>query len=413
TAYLAFVNNPLHTAEPLPRVLTALRVGVYAAGLMVLPLELSADYSYNEIPIATGAGGPVEYAAVLFAALYLAVLLWSARRFPVVFFALSWSALTWLIVSNLLFPIGTIFGERLLYMPSIGFALLLAAGIARLGRLGGRWSAVAVALTVTLTGLFGARFVSRSADWSSDATLFHSAVKTSPNSAKAHSNYGWTLHVAGRYEEAIEQYGRALEIAPGLTGSGISLARTLSALGRHEEAIERYRAVLERDDGVSVAWSGLGLAQLAAGRPQEAEVSLRKALELSLGGNAEALRGLAEVMAASGRELKAGEILERLLTLSPAEPGLGEAFAEIQYRLGTRALEAGQRDEFLVRMRRAVEADASHGPAHYNLALAALESGDAAAARRHAEAGLKAGYAFPDGFLQACGIAPPAPAPGR
>ena len=40
SAYLAFVNNPLTTAEPLARIFTALRVAVRGAWLLIWPARL-------------------------------------------------------------------------------------------------------------------------------------------------------------------------------------------------------------------------------------------------------------------------------------------------------------------------------------------------------------------------------------
>ena len=410
TAYLAFVNNPIQFAEPVARVLTALRVAVMGAGLMVFPLNLSADYSYDALPVTSGMPGAADIGAVVFLVVYLGVVLFSARRFPVAMFALSWSALTYLIVSNLLFPIGTIFGERLLYLPSIGFALLLAAGIARLAGATPRRRGAAAALGVILLALYGARFSARCRDWVDDEHLFKAAVAVNPGSAKAHSNYASMLLRTGRNDEAIEHYSRALQIAPGLTGSGISLARTLTNMGRPEEAVHQFQNVIARDDGISVAWSGLGLAQEAAGRDQEAETALRKALELSLGRNQEAILGLARVMGRTSREEQAVDLMERVAKSDPNAAGVREGLAQAHYQLGVLRLKQERPEDFLAAMRRAVELDPQHGPAHYNLAVAALERGDLAAARDHARAALQSGYELPPGFLEACGI-PVRPSP--
>ncbi len=403
TAYLAFVNNPLQFAGPLDRILTAFRVAVMGAGRLIFPLTLSADYSYDQIPVSQGLGA-AELLALAFAAGYLALVLWTARRFPAVMFALSWSALTYLIVSNLLVPIGTIFGERLLYLPSIGFALLLAIGLIRLGAGSSRRRTAAVALTAVLIGLYAGRSMTRAADWVDDETLFRATVATSPRSAKAHSNRGFSLQRAGRIEEAIIAYRQALSIAPGLTGAGVALARCYMALGHPEEAIGWYRHVIEHDDGISVAWSGLGLAQSAAGHLEDAETSFRKALGLSLGGNPEAIRGLAEVMSRTHREEQAVGLLERLSKSVPGAPEVRQALAQAHYLLGLRRLEEGDGEAYRREMGAVLEIDPDHGPALFNLAQDALSRGDREEARRRAEEGLRAGFTFPPGFLEQCGL---------
>jgi len=402
-SYLAFVNNPLQFAGPLDRVLTALRVAVMGAGKMIFPLSLSADYSFDQIPVSQGLGA-VELLALAFAAGYLVLLLWTARRFPAVMFALAWSASSYLIVSNLLVPIGTIFGERLLYLPSIGFALLVAIGLTRLGSGTPRRRTVAVALTVVLVLLYAGRSIDRAADWADDETLFRATVATSPGSAKAHSNRGFSLQRAGRIEEAIVAYRQALSIAPGLTGAGVAVARCYMSLGHPEEAIRWYQHVIESDDGISVAWSGLGLAQAAARRFDDAEASFRKALGLSLGRNTEAIRGLAEVMSQTHREEEAVGVLERLSQTIPGTPEVDQALAEAHYRLGLRHLEEKDLDAYRQEMKAAVAIEPDNGPALYQLAQDAIARGDREEARRRAEEGLRAGFTFPPGFLEKCGL---------
>jgi tetratricopeptide (TPR) repeat protein len=408
-SYLAFVNNPIQFAEPLPRVLTALRVAVMAAGRLAFPVTLSADYSFDQIPVSGAVPGAADLGAVLFAVLYLSLVVWSARRYPVAMMALCWSALTYLLTSNLLFPIGTIFGERLLYLPSIGFALLFAAAADRLLSAGGRRATAAVCLVIAGLALCSSRFITRLADWSTDETLFAATVRSSPRSAKAHSNQGFTLQRAGRFEEAAASFREALAIAPGLTGSGVSLARCLMEMGKPAEAITQYEQVIARDDGISVAWSGLGLAQAAGGRLEDAERSLRRALGLSMGGNREALRGLGEVLARTGREEAGVALLEKASSSFPQDSELRLALGRAHAALGLRHLKEGNREAFLEEMRRTTQLDPGNGQARYNLALDALQRGDTAAAKDHARAGLQSGYEFPPGFLQALGIDPARP----
>lgn len=404
TAYLAFVNNPIQFAAPLGRIFTALRVAVSGAGLLLLPFDLAADYSYNAIPVSTGMPGLVELGALCFLLIYMGLTLYSARRSPVVMLALAWSAMSYLIVSNLLFPIGTIFGERLLYTPSIGFALLVAAALTRLGGVTPRRRLIACTLAVLLLGLYATRFVTRCRDWVDDEHLFKAAVASHPASAKAHANYAFTLLRAGRTDEALTHYSVALEIAPGLTGSGISLARILTQKGRNEEAVKVLNGVIQKDDGISVAYSALGLAQEGAGNDTEAEKGFRKALELSFGQNREAIFGLARVMTRTGREAQGVDLLERMAKNAPDAADVRGELAQARYLLGVRRFKEGDLAGFTAAMMGTIELDPDHGPAHYNLAVAALEAGDKQMAREHAVAALKSGYELPPGFLEACGI---------
>ena len=154
------------------------------AGRLILPLQLSADYSYDMIPVTAMPPGAADVGAVAFALIYLGLVVWTARRYPVVMFALSWSALTYLLIESAVSD-RNVFGERLLYLPSIGFALLLAAAFERLADSGGGRRRAASALLAAVTLLLGARFVVRAGDWANDARLFETTVIASPRSAKA------------------------------------------------------------------------------------------------------------------------------------------------------------------------------------------------------------------------------------
>ncbi len=294
-AALAFVNNPLQFAPATSRFLTAMRIAGKGAGLMVFPRTLSADYSYDAIPVATGAPSMSDMGLLIIAASYLGLTVWSARRRPAFAGALIWSALTFLMVSSLGFPAGDIFKETYLYLPSIGFAIVAGALLGRpagLSRTGRMASGVRGAVAAALLILFSARFASRCRDWVDDEHIYRAAVAASPASARAQSNFGLALRQTARFEQAIAAYRRALEIAPSMTGSRLSLARALMRLRRCEEAIREFRIVTESDPEISIAWSGLGLAQEAEGRLTEAEDSFRKAQALSSGANREAALGL-------------------------------------------------------------------------------------------------------------------------
>ncbi len=95
------------------------------------------------------------------------------------------AAITFLPASNLLFATGTIMGERLVYLPSAGLMALVAVGLGQLGTTPVRLRLV-TALTGVLVAGYGARTIARNPDWTSDVTLWRSAVQTAPASAKAH-----------------------------------------------------------------------------------------------------------------------------------------------------------------------------------------------------------------------------------
>ncbi len=207
------LENPL---APLPageRVSNAAAILLRYVGRLLVPLRLSADESAWSIPVRHGFDVPGIAALFLLATLLVASVL-RLRDQPEMSLGFLFFAVAFAPTVNLFFPIGTIFGERLAYLPSAGFVLVLATAI--LGRARGAavlshrrvWLLFAVALA------FAARTVVRNPVWKDDETLFTETVRTSPESAKAHYNLGWVSAEKARLSVALEEYARATRIYP-------------------------------------------------------------------------------------------------------------------------------------------------------------------------------------------------------
>ena len=195
-----FVDNPIAGSGFWQGRLTAAAVAARYLWLLVWPRTLSSDYSYAQIPLASGS--VMEWmswmatAAIGMAAIILFVRAVLDRRRQearpgaptpeqLCGFALIFACATFLPVSNLLITSGTIMAERVMYIPSAGLlavfvgAVAAAAHAASLPRLF-PFAVGAAAL------LLGVRTVERNPDWQSDLTLWQAAVQSAPRSFKAH-----------------------------------------------------------------------------------------------------------------------------------------------------------------------------------------------------------------------------------
>jgi tetratricopeptide (TPR) repeat protein len=180
--------------------------------------------------------------------------------------------------SNLLFPTGTIFAERLAYLPSAGFCLIVASWIAGrapdLAALGPRRAGLLAALALVLA----ARTLVRNPVWASDAALFTNMVRVSPASAKAHYDFAYMSAEADNARLALEHYTRATEIYPGYwdawAGKG-RVERTLGNLGASERSYaESLRLMPTYENG----WYGVGLAREELGNRAGAGEAYRQGL---------------------------------------------------------------------------------------------------------------------------------------
>jgi len=303
------------------RVMTAVGVLGRYLWLMIFPITLSADYSFHQIPLITSPLDPLFLAsAAIHAALAAAgFVLLARRRLTGLGILVYLGAL--FPVSNILFSIGTVMGERLLYLPSAGLCLAVPALRRELsGRqptsAGRTAAALAVGLVVTL---FAARVTVRSADWKDQMTLFTATARTSPLSAKAHYNLGTALEDRGNRAAAMEEYRKAIAIKPDMVQALRNLGLDLLAEGNAAEAIRLLSEASRLDPAIPDVLGDLGVAYHDLGRDEEAVASLREELR-HRPDNARALYNLGTILLQMGRSEEALESLTKAVELNPMEP---------------------------------------------------------------------------------------------
>lgn len=162
----------------------------------------------------------------------------SERTNNVVVFALSLIIFPFIPASNFFFPVGFVVAERILYVPSMGFCMLVALG-AWLAKKNGRFfnSLMTVGI-VCLLATHSAKTAMRNRDWYSDITLFTSAVHSNPNNRKVYNNLGHEYEKMGNFTAAEELFRTASKVQPDDIGAFINLGRILKAEERFKESEE-------------------------------------------------------------------------------------------------------------------------------------------------------------------------------
>ncbi|MGB7620750.1 MAG: tetratricopeptide repeat protein [Terriglobia bacterium] len=240
------VENPLLEASTPVRLLTALKVMFQSIWLFLWPLPLSADYSYNQIPLLTRWTSLAAFIVLFSTLAFLVILMWSYRRLPHLFFGFGFFVVTYSIVSNLVLTIGTIRADRLIYMPSLGLCLAAATGLIYVGDLfkKGGWTHSLHLMVAIFVLLLACRTVLRNRDWRDSNTLYLQAVRTSPQSVKVRTYLGEMYARNNEPEKALEQYRVAATINP----HSIELLNNVGSLlmrdGKTDEAISYFRQAL-------------------------------------------------------------------------------------------------------------------------------------------------------------------------
>jgi tetratricopeptide (TPR) repeat protein len=311
---IAFVDNPAAAAGPLDGRLTALGTVARYAILLLWPRHLSADYSFDQIPVIRSAADPWALSGLLVVAAILGGGAYLLKRAPAAGHALLWVAVSAAPTSNLLVFIGTLLAERLMYLPSAGLCLLAGAGAAALERRGaGRLALAAVAAL----GVAGAvRAWARLPEWRDDLALYASAARVSPRSARIRYNLGNAHLRDGRHPEAESEYRAALAIYPDFGDALVNLGLTLVQRGRAEEALSLLERAAARHPANADIAVNLGAAWRAAGDPERAAAEFERALRLDPG-SARAWNNLGSLALARGDLDRALECLGRAVELDP------------------------------------------------------------------------------------------------
>ncbi len=273
------LENPLAPLAPLVRATNAATNLFRSAGRLLLPLRLSADESAWSIPVRHGFDAlGLAALALLVAIVVTAVLRERAGRdvaFGVLFFLIAF-----LPTANVFFPTGTIFAERLAYLPSAGFALALAAAILAPSK-GPAISRLRAAILLAIALAFATRTVMRNRVWKDDETLFAESVRTSPESAKSRYNLAWMSLQQGRLETALEQYTRATQIYPKYFDAWAGKGMVEQRLGLLAAAERSYSKSLEIAPSYENGFFRLGYVRELRGNLAGAE----RAYSLGLGKN--------------------------------------------------------------------------------------------------------------------------------
>jgi serine/threonine protein kinase/Tfp pilus assembly protein PilF len=151
-------------------------------------------------------------------------------------------------------------------------------------------------------------------EWSKAEFEFKRALQLNPNYASAHQRYAIHLTTMGRIEEGMREIKRAQEIDPLslIINTDITLIHYLQK--RYNQAIEQCYKTLELDPNFSVAHFQLGLALEQVGRFDEAIEAFGRGAQYS--GDRSFLSASAHTYARWGRVEEARKLLNAVLELS-------------------------------------------------------------------------------------------------
>jgi len=228
---------------------------------------------------------------------------------------------------------GNLIHNRYLYLPSIGFAMLLVAALKaiKVGRpiLGGIPSLqVWIALILTLLMAFAIQVEDRC--YANDATFYDYACShMGAPDPLIRMDYANALAERGDLPGAAAIYRELIQSYPDLWNAYFNLGYMLYTSGQLAPAVEILSRDAAGDPGNAGAFFYLALAQLKLRRLDEAEGNLRRAVALApMAPNYHFALGVVLKLRGNGSEAKAA--FARELEINPENTDAARQAAEIQ-----------------------------------------------------------------------------------
>jgi len=176
-------------------------LGIYIK-LLFFPLTLTYDYYPFHIPIVGWADWRAATSLIVYLAMGIYALM-GLKKKSIISYGIWIYLITLSIVSNLFFPVGSFMNERFIYLPSIGFCLIIAYFLLNklplLIKKETTYRNVFAGIVFVILCFSSIKTISRNSDWKNDFTLFTHDVKISSNSAKSNCSAGGKLT-----EEAVK-----------------------------------------------------------------------------------------------------------------------------------------------------------------------------------------------------------------
>nr|XP_032512125.1 protein O-mannosyl-transferase Tmtc3-like [Danaus plexippus plexippus] len=375
-------DNPAGASPPPARHLTFAYLPALNAWLLTLPEALCCDWTMGTVALLRSWSDPRNMATAGLAVMLVAGTIHALRtRSSALSMGLALLVLPFLPASNLFFPVGFVVAERVLYMPSMGWCLLVAHGWRLVAR---KRAKLAAASLVFLLLAFSAKTYVRNWDWKTEYTIFASGLKVNRNNAKLYNNVGHALEAEGKYGEALEFFKIAVNVQPDDVGAHINVGRTFNHLGKYQEAEAAYvkaKSLLPKakpgesyqariaPNHLNVFLNLANLISKNATRLEEADMLYRQAISMRAD-YTQAYINRGDILIKLNRTKEAQEVYERALLYDSGNP-------DIYYNLGVVLLEQGKASQALAYLDKALELEPEHEQALLNSAILLQELGAA------------------------------------
>ncbi len=338
-----FSDTPIRTtlAQRFPGFLVAF---TNYMGILFFPVDLHMEYGGRLF----GFFAPKAILGFIIILSLLICVFWAKNSKRLFSFAILWFFIAILPVSNL-YPLNAYMAEHWLYLPSIGFFMILGGSLTSFFEKD-KFKFVALGLLICLLFIYASLTIRQNVYWKEELPFYQRTLAYSPWSAKVHNNLG-NLYaklgdkykaqkeylksiafdpsavyayrnlgdfycLAGNYLEGIKMYLKATQIDPRDADDYNNIGYTFITLGRNEEGIKYCQIALKLNPSSSRAYYNLGNAYYNLRESRKSITMLEESVKFDPR-NLEAYNNLASGYAQLGNATEAIRLWNKCLKLNP------------------------------------------------------------------------------------------------
>ncbi|MBN8723587.1 MAG: tetratricopeptide repeat protein [Acidobacteria bacterium] len=364
--------------------------------ILIWPKDLLTIYTYTTIPKQTSLSLSVILALLIIFTIIL-IGIWQVNKRPLLAFSLLFFFIVTSVISNIVFPIGILIAERVIYLASLSICLLFAITLYWFYQLG--WKKLSIILSIFILLLSSVRTYFRNQDFLTDISVLNSAAKydnklvfhrfflglayqRKGDLAKAEECFKAviasdpsylsvcgilaTIFIdQGRIEEALPLINQELSLVPDSVIGHVTMGRVYNLKQDYKKASEFFLLAIKYsapDPGLEYETA---LMLEKAEDFEQAAIRMKKAIELNPT-FIDALIGLANILHKQNRYDEAISVLDKALSLDSKN-------AEIYSLYGANLLfqnKLCEAKDFLIK---SISLNNNLAQTHYNLGLVYIE----------------------------------------
>ncbi len=286
---------------------------------LVLPLNLNFWHIFRPV---TSLASPTGIKSILVVSAFLGLALLAWRKSRAALFGLTLLVVPLLPsfhVSALNQGLENAFAERYLYLPSVGFVIVIAAFLAWVSINRPQWRRLLIVMVAVVVVAYSVTTIRRNVVWKDAFSLWSDAISKSPQSAVVQMNYGFSLIGRGEVSAGREHLEKARELDPARVDLKIQNGIAYAGRGNIKQAILELSAALELDPQSVMAHYNIAILFEKLGWMDEAIQHYEKALALAPD-FADAHNNLGILFAEDGDLVNAGLHFETAVRLDSTHP---------------------------------------------------------------------------------------------